>query len=231
MAWINRLFSLLPSFGSPVVNDTIYQSVGNALTIANTTSLGASTALSPTISKGYVRVKIYGASGTTPSLLTMYIALSDGKEFVQIYNWAPGVAMSLDLTPAGTQLATDGAMSATGVKILTSATGAFTPAMVGATIAVSTAGNAGGTLPLYTTIASYQSATQVTLAAGSVKTAAVSGATITLTESYLNGGSAAAPAGYDVLVPFCVDINVSRVDVVTTGAGTSVMDLELCGTT
>src|ERR1035438_9643540 len=230
MSWVNRLFTILPGLGVAFSNDLIYQSVGNALTTGNTTSLGA-TALSPTISKGYVRVKVYGASGTTPSLLTMYVAVSDGKDFVQIYNWAPGVAMSLDLTPAGTALGTDGAMSATGVKVLTSATGAFTPSMVGAAIAVSTAGNAAGSLPLYSTIASYQSPTQVTLANGSVKTAAVSSATITLTEAYLNGGTAAAPAGYDIVIPFMVDINVSRVDVVTTGAGTSLMDLELSGTT
>lgn len=229
MAWVKRLYSIFPGFGNPFVNDTIYQSVGNALTTGETTSL---TTLSPTLSAGRVRVKIYGGTGTSPTLASVLIALSDGKDFVQIYHsgvWA--TALTLDGTPAGTALGTDGAMSATGVKVLTSATGAFTPQMVGATIAVSTAGNAAGSLPLYTTIASYQSPTQVTLAAGSVKTAAVSSATITLTESYLNGGSATAPAGFDIVVPFCVDISVSRVDVVTTGTGNSSMDLEVSGTT
>lgn len=227
MAWVNRLASIFPGMGLPFQNDSVFQSVGNALTTGNTTTLSS---LSPTLSRGKVRVKVYGASGTTPSLLTMYIALSDGKDFVQIFNWAPGVAMSLDVTPAGTQLATDGAMGA-GLKVLTSASNPFTPAMVGATIAVSKAGNAGGTLPLYTTVASYQSSGQVTLAAATVQTGGTSSATITLTESYLNGGTAAAPAGFDIVVPFCVDINVSRIDVVTTGAGTSVMDLEIAGTT
>lgn len=228
MTFINRLLSMVNGPGIPVQNDTLFLSQNQGLTTSQTTSL---TSLSPTISKGLVRVKVYGG-GTSPTLASVKVSVSDGTQFVCIFNsgvWA--TALTLDATQAGTAVATDGAMSATGVKVLTSATGAFTPAMVGLQIAVSTAGNAGGTIPLYTTVASYQSATQITLAAGSVKTTAVSGATITLVGAYLNGGSAAAPAGYDVVIPFEVDLNVSRVDVITTGAGVSFIDIEASGTT
>src|ERR1039457_2061147 len=205
MAWLNRLLSMVNGPGVPVQNDTLFQSVGNALTTSQTTSLSG---LSPTISKGMIRCKVYGANGTTPTLTGIAVTSSDGTQFVQVYHsgvWA--TALSLDETPAGTTLGTDGAMSATGVKVLTSATGAFTAAMVGAQVSVSTAGNAAGSISLFTTIASYQSATQVTLAAGSVKTAAVSGATIVLTGNYQNAGSATAPAGFDIVIPFEVDID------------------------
>jgi len=227
VSWINRLQSMVNGPGIPLQNDTLFQSVGNALTTSNTTTLSG---LSPTISKGLIRCKVYGGL-STPTLASLACFLSDGTDFVCVYNsgvWA--TAISLSATPAGTQLSTDGAMSATGVKILTSASNPFTQAMVGATIAVSKAGNAAGTLPLYTTIASYQSPGQVTLAAATLQTAAGSSMTITLTESYLNGGSVSAPAGVDLIIPFEVDINASRLDVVTTSGGTSYLDLEISGT-
>ena len=232
MAWVSRLFSWLPSPGVPIVNDLLFQSVGNALTTTNTTTLGGSgtSAFFPTISKGYVRAKVYGGL-STPTLASISMFLSDGVEFVCIYNsgvWA--TAITLSATPGGTALATNGAM-ASASAILTSASNPFTPQQVGRTIAVSAAGNTGGTIPLYTTIASYQSAGQVTLAAATLQTGGTSGATVTLTESYLGSGSISAPAGVDFLFPFEIDINSTRLDVVTTGAGTSFMDLEISGTT
>ena len=79
-----------------------------------------------------------------------------------------------------TTLATDGAMSAAS-QVLTSASNPFTAAMVGQTIQVVNGGNTGGTIPLNTTIASYQNAGQVTLAIPVLKTGGISGATIALT--------------------------------------------------
>ncbi len=89
-----------------------------------------------------------------------------------------GSAFQWLATPA--QLATDGAMSSSS-RVLTSASNPFTAAMVGQTIQVVNAGNAGGTIPLNTTIASYQNADQVTLAAPVLKTGGISGATVSLT--------------------------------------------------
>lgn len=224
MAWVKRLYAIFPGFGNPFVNDAVFQSVGNALTTSNTTSL---TGLAPTLSAGRIRVKVYGGL-TSPTLTAVSIVLSDGTDFVSVFSWAGTVTLSA--TPAGTQLATDGVMTSASA-VLTSATASFNPGMVGKTIAVSKAGNTGGTLPLYTTVLSYQSATQVTLATAGLQTGGSTGATITLTESYLNGGSASTPAGIDWVLDFIVDINVSRIDVVTTGTGTSYMDLEISGTT
>lgn len=227
MSFINRLFSWLPSPGVPVVNDAVYLSANNALTTGQTTSI---TGMAPTVSKGYIRAKIYGGL-SSPTLASIQMTLSDGVEFVTVYYsgvWA--TAITLSSTPGGVALGTDGAMGA-GLKVLTSASNPFTPAMVGATIAVSKAGNTGGTIPLYTTIASYQSPGQVTLAAATIQTGGTSAATMTLTESYLGTGTATAPAGVEFLVPFEVDINASRLDVVTTGAGTSFLDIEVSGTT
>jgi hypothetical protein len=224
MSFVNRLLSMVNGPGIPLQNDSLFLTQGAALTTSNTTSL---TGLTPTISRGLIRVKVYQGL-TSPTLTGLACYLSDGKDFVCVYNWAGTITLSA--TPAGTQLATNGAM-ASASAVLTSASNPFTAAMVGATIAVSAAGNAGGTLPLYTTIASYQSPGQVTLATATLETGGTSGATVTLTEPYSNGGSAGTPGGVDIVIPFEVDIQVSRLDVITTGTGTSLMDLEISGTT
>ena len=83
------------------------------------------------------------------------------------------------LNPASTQLSTDGAM-APGSSVLTSASNPFTVNMKGAAISVSKAGNAGGSVPLVTWIASWQSAGQVTLGAPTLQTGGTSGATVTV---------------------------------------------------
>src|ERR1700691_3070701 len=226
MAFKNRLLSMVNGPGVPLQNDALFLSVGNALTTTNMTSL---TGLTPTISKGLIRCKVY--QGLLSSALgTLALIVSDGTTFVEVFDFAPGTAITLSATPAGTQLATNGAM-ASASTVLTSASNPFTAAMVGLPIAVSAAGNSGGTLPLYTTIASYQSAGQVTLAAATLQTGGTSGATVTLTESYLGSGSISAPAGVVFLVTFEIDISSTRLDVVRTGAGTSFMDLEISGTT
>jgi hypothetical protein len=78
-----------------------------------------------------------------------------------------------------TTLATDGAIaSTTGRAVLTSASNPFLASQVGQTISVSGAGS-GGTTPLYTTVLSFQSAGQVTLAQPALHT--TSGATVALT--------------------------------------------------
>lgn len=223
MAWVNRTLKTFPAMGNPFVNDSVFQSVGNALTTTNTTSL---TALSPTLSAGKIRAKVYGGL-SSPTLTALSLVVSDGVDFVTVFQWTGTITLSA--TPAGVTLGTDGAMGA-GLAVLTSASNPFTPAMVGKTISVSKAGNTGGTLPLFTTIVSYQSPGQVTLGAATLQTGGTTGATVILTEAYINGGAAATPGGVDFLVDFVVDISVSRLDCVTTGAGTSLLDLEILGT-
>jgi len=211
--------------GIPFQNDTLFQSVANALASgSNTVTLSG---LTPTISKGLIRMKIYGAA-TSPSMTMLQATLSDGLEFVTVYyNW-PGTALTLATAAGGTSVATDGAMTS-GTKVLTSASAKFTSAMVGQNIYIPSAGGTSGAIALLTTVASFQSAGTITLAAAATST--VTGATITLVESYYTAGSATAPAGFDVVVPFEVDINVTRLDVTEVGVGSAIMDLEISGTT
>jgi hypothetical protein len=79
---------------------------------------------------------------------------------------------------APSSLAADGAMTS-GSAVLTSGSDLFTAAQVGQAITVSGAGNGAGTLPLYTTVLSYQNAGSVTLAIPALHT--VAGATVALT--------------------------------------------------
>lgn len=230
MTFINRLTAIMPSFGTPVQNDSLFLKQTNALsgTSQQTVSL---TGLTPTISKGYVRVKIYAAGGTSPTLLGLLIVLSDGTTFVNVYTTIPVIASApaFSLTPGGTQLATNGAITS-GAAVLTSASNPFTPSMVGSAIAVTTAGS--GATILYTTILSYQSAGQVTLAANAGATATAG--TVTLTGPYGNGGTNTALGGVDIVVPFEVDISVSQCSVLTTMGGTTptaTQDVEISGTT
>src|SRR5271166_847421 len=109
MSWVNRLWAVVPSFGNPFVNDTLFQAVNQALTTSTTVSL---TGLSPTVSKGYVRMKIYGGQ-SSPTVTKLQATLSDGTDFVTIYYNFPGTALSLSSTVAGTSLTTVGAMVTT----------------------------------------------------------------------------------------------------------------------
>jgi hypothetical protein len=238
MAFQKSIARLLPGFGSPVKNDTLFLSLANAL--SGTTQAQVSlTGFSPTISVGYVRVKLYQFGGTSPTLLSLIVNVDDGTSVVCIYLNDPVVATvpGNSVTPGGTQLVTNGAMTSAS-KVLTTATAnTFTPAMVGDTISVSKAGNTGGTLPLYTTIASYQSGTQVTLAAATLQTGGTTGATVTLLANYSNSGTSTAgslsESGYDFLIPFIVDINVTELDINYTLGGTTptaLMDVEISGT-
>lgn len=231
MAWVRRLASIFPGFGTPVQNDTLFQSVANALS-GTTQAQVALSGLTPAISAGKLRVKIYQFGGTSPTVLNLVMNATDGVEVVCIAEISPVVAT----VSGGGLTLTDGAMSATGVKVLTSATGAFTSALVGRQVSVSTAGNAAGTATLTSTVTAYTSATSITLADGSLKTAAVSSATI-LFPPYSNIGvktaGSLALSGYDFIFPFCLDFAATEFDVNYTLGGTSPtaqMDVEVLGT-
>lgn len=230
MAFLNRLYTVLPGFGSPIQNDTqlLKQNVALSTTGQQTNSL---TSISPTFSRGYVRVKLFAAGGTSPTLLQLIVNVTDGTTFVSIGFFAPVVAIApaFSLVPGGTVIGGSNGSITSGAAILTSVSNPFTPAMVGQAISVTTAG-AGATI-LYTTILSYQSAGQVTLAANAGATATVG--VMTLTSNYSNGGSNTALGGIDFLIPFEVDIAASQVSVLTTLGGTSPtaqMDVEVSAT-
>jgi hypothetical protein len=94
---------------------------------------------------------------------------SAGTSSISTFQWVA--------TP--TILATDGSITAA-AAILTSSTNPFVLSQVGQAISVAGAGNNTGSVPLYTTILSYQTAGQVTLATTALHTVSAS-ATIALT--------------------------------------------------
>jgi hypothetical protein len=228
VAFFNRLYVILPSFGSPIQNDSLFLKQGTAL--ATGTATVSLTSLAPTFSKGWVRVKIYAATGTTPAITALNVYITDGTTYVLIGMLNPtATQLALGLVPGGTQLVTNGSITS-GAAILTTATAnTFTPAMVGQPISVSGAG-AGGII-LYTSVLSYQSGTQVTLATNASTTVTTS-ATVTLTSYYGNAGVIATPSygGLDFLFPFEIDLiaatQVSVLYTMTGTSGTASMDLE-----
>jgi hypothetical protein len=229
VVFTNRLTQLSNLGGTPLQNDSLFLKQTTAIS-GNTQQTTSLTGLTPPISKGYVRVKVYDAGGTSPTLLNLIVNMSDGTTFVNVAFFAPVVAIApaLSVTPGGTQLATNGAITS-GAAILTSASNPFTPSMVGQAISISTAGS--GATILYTTILSYQSAGQVTLAANAGATATAG--TVTLTGNYGNGGSNTSLGGIDFLIPFETDISATQCSVLTTLGGTSptaTVDIEVSGT-
>jgi hypothetical protein len=118
---------------------------------------------------------------TAPSTL-QWRGTNSGPQFIYQNMGAAGVSAGSPFrwisTPA--TVTTSGAM-ASGSAILTSGTSSFTASMVGQAISVSSAGNASGTTPLFTTIISYQNSQQVTLATKGLQIGGTSAATILLT--------------------------------------------------
>lgn len=230
MTFINRLNAVVPSMGTPIQNDTLLLKQGTALS-GNTQQTTSLSSISPTLSKGFVRVKLYGAGGTSPTLTSLVVNVTDGTTFVCVYwnNSETALAPAPSITPAGTTIASaDGHITAS-AKALTSAGALFTPAMVGQPISISNSGTGGAAQ--YTTIAAYVSTTAVTTADAAVSTTTT--ATVKLTSSYGNGGSDTAPGGIDVLIEFETDLNANAIDVLTTLGGTTptaLLDIEAAGT-
>lgn len=96
MTFVNRVPNVLPGFGTPIQNDTLQLSsnVSLSTTSAQTNTLSG---ITPTFSKGYVRVKIYGGGGTTPALSLLQVVVSDGTTFVGIFYQSPVVATNIVL--------------------------------------------------------------------------------------------------------------------------------------
>src|ERR1700675_4822852 len=116
MSFVNRLIRIFPGYGNPFSNDALYLKVGQALS-GTTQAQVALTTLSPTLSNGRVRLKLYQFGGTSPTLLNLVVNVTDGTSVVCIYENSPVVATvpATATTPGGTALATDGATSATGL--------------------------------------------------------------------------------------------------------------------
>lgn len=83
MAFTNRLLLVVPSFGTPIQNDTLFLKAGTAIASGSTTTTLAG--LTPAIRDGWIRVKIYG--GTAGSTFTsMVITVTDATTTELIYS-------------------------------------------------------------------------------------------------------------------------------------------------
>jgi hypothetical protein len=223
------LYAILPSFGTPLQNDTLFLKNNNVISTTGSPNTVTLSSLTPKFSKGYVRVKIYNDEVAAGTITGIQVVLYDGTQYVLIGAFATSTLLSI--IPGGTQLVTNGSITS-GAAVLTTATAnTFTPSMVGLPIAVSGAG-AGG-ITLYTTVLSWQSGTQVTLAANASTTVTTS-ATVTMTGQYGNVGVlGTSVAGIDLLFPFEVDMSCTQCSVITTMTGatsTAVQDVEVSAT-
>lgn len=100
MTFVNRLAQITPSQGTPVANDTVF--LNNTFTLGGTggatkTMSWATTVGVPTISKGKIRVKVAAQSGTTPTLVSLYLVLDDGTNFVNVGVFDPATAQALNV--------------------------------------------------------------------------------------------------------------------------------------
>lgn len=90
MAFVNRLGTVLPSFGTPQANDALFLLQGTALTAAGTKVITMA-GLTPTVSRGYVRVKLSGLAAAQ-TVTNFFVQLTDGTTTVDIYWNSPTTA-------------------------------------------------------------------------------------------------------------------------------------------
>jgi hypothetical protein len=94
----NRLEKIFPGFGQPQFNANQLRE-GVALTDgANTVTVPSSGSLTPTISAGKVRVKVYNGTGTSPALATLTVTVTDGTTTEAVFYYHPSSALALSST-------------------------------------------------------------------------------------------------------------------------------------
>lgn len=97
-----RVADICPGFGSPLGNDTVFTQTNVALsgTGQSTTTLPKTSTwtASQTLSAGYVRVKVYGGSGTSPTLTDVVITGSNGTITTELAALHPNSAIALSAT-------------------------------------------------------------------------------------------------------------------------------------
>lgn len=78
----------------------LLQKTGIALsgTGQQTNTLPTSGSISPTCCRGYLRTKIYGGGGTSPTVVDITFTAGDGTNTVQLDNFHPGTAVTISAT-------------------------------------------------------------------------------------------------------------------------------------
>lgn len=94
MAFTNRLLLIVPGFGTPIQNDTLFLKTAVSLTTTGeqTNSL---TGLTPAIKSGWIRIKVYTGGGTSPTLTSVRISVTDGTTTEWIAEVSPATAYTL----------------------------------------------------------------------------------------------------------------------------------------
>lgn len=88
MAFTNRVLLIVPGFGQPIQNDTLFLKAGTAIASGSTTTSLAG--LTPAIKDGWVRFKIYsGSAGST--FTSAIITVTDGTTTENVFS-VTGVA-------------------------------------------------------------------------------------------------------------------------------------------
>lgn len=83
MAFVNRLLLIVPSFGQPVQNDTLFLKSATATTLgANTVTLAG---LTPALKQGWIRIKLSGGAATS-TLTSVVITVTDGTTTETVYS-------------------------------------------------------------------------------------------------------------------------------------------------
>jgi ABC-type Co2+ transport system permease subunit len=83
MAFVNRLLLIVPSFGQPIQNDTLFLKSGTATASgANTVTMGS---LTPALKQGWIRFKLSGGAASS-TLTSMIITVTDGTTTENVYS-------------------------------------------------------------------------------------------------------------------------------------------------
>jgi hypothetical protein len=93
-AFTNRLVTILPGFGTCQQNDTnqLLNNTSLSGTAQQTTSL---TGITPTISRGYFRMRVSTGGGTSPTLTDVIVQVTDGTTTTTVYVFHPNTALAL----------------------------------------------------------------------------------------------------------------------------------------
>lgn len=101
MAFINRVLLIVPSFGTPLQNDSLLSAVATAITQAGSPQTISLTGITPALRDGWVRVKLYGCTtALTITICTVYV--TDGTTFVWVGDFAPSTGVTLGTTGSST---------------------------------------------------------------------------------------------------------------------------------
>lgn len=99
MTFTNRLGKCSIGFGNPISNDSLFLSQNNALSGTGETKIALS-GFSPTVQHGQIRVKVSAGTGTSPTVVSVRIVVTDGTNSEEVYSFNPATAFAISSTAA-----------------------------------------------------------------------------------------------------------------------------------